>query len=580
MPDTTYQRSIDQAARTLAAANADYQRIYEAMNAVPAEDQQQGGTGYARYVDLSKQLDAAAKRSNDAEKAYQDSIELADSAAAKAKDIAPAGEPRDRLDMAGNTIVAVHEVADGRGGWTVDPTKPPSKVDIPGVTTKDSVTAAPSSEYILRDGKLEKNAAYKPPQPTPGSAVPTSQFVYGPDGKPVANEAYTKPSVEINTTSEWINDPDHPGQLMKNKNYKKPGDLFTPGQTAVDTATASTAADQAQATLTKAQADAAKAQVDLTRAQQDLANAPTSAEAQRAKDTAQRTLELAQEQQQEALNQLRKVNPTLAQQAEANLTLTQQNIEKNKLGDLYGMQDRIKQVRDLIALGKDHGGIDPGDGESMLTAMSRGTTVFQAQQQAQADRNTARTTTGTNLNQLAGTFGSMANSGLGTLADMNKYAAVGSTAGADAFVALLNMAQDRLKQYQLPPASQTDYLGPGSPVSAMVNAAIASGGRGIEGGAPQGNPVAANPAQPITINIGSGAASTPQPQTPSLPAGVAGTPGDPRNMAVNGYQGAPNPNVFGSGAGNVGGLVSAAAKGVPASEDDIYSAYGVPRRTI
>jgi hypothetical protein len=348
----------------------------------------------------------------------------------------------------------------------------------------------------------------------------------------------------------------------------------TPEQQRTDTATATTAeatagvaGGLAESTLKKAQADADTAAQNLVNAQRAARQAPTDAQAQAAITTAQKALDLANQNLEQQIAQAGNLNPIAVQQAQATLDRSKQTIQQTQLGDLYGRPQQLQQIRDLVAAGE----ITPQQADGMSAALNSGTTVYQALQQAQSDRATARTQDVSNKNALAGNFTSAFTSGFSQLADMNKYAPPGSTAGADAFVGLLNMAQDRLKGYEVAPAQQTDYLSqtPSTSVGQMANLAQ-------QQTAP---PVAAAPApveQGHTINInigGSGAASNPQPPTTApLPAGVAGTPNDPRNMAVSGYQGAPNPNAFGSG---VGQMADMAAAKVPAGVNDIYQAYGL-----
>jgi hypothetical protein len=549
MAESPYERSIDQAARTLTAANADWQRVSDLMAAIPPNDASAGGAREAEYKNLANQLDAAAKRFNESEKAYQDAIQLADRAATTAKEYPAAGTPRKRLDTsAGNVLVVVTEKADGRGGWTLDTENPPSKIDIPGVSPKPSVTAAPTTKYVIKDGKIEENPAYEAPKPAPGGAVPTSEFVWDENGKPALNPAYRKPGADRT-----------PEQAAADAAAAR---TAAAGATTAE-AQASTASATAEAALRTAQANADKAAIDLANAQRASRQAPTDQQAQAAIASAQRAADLANQQLQQTLDQSSNLNPIAVQQARATLEHTKQTTQQAQLGDLYGRPQQIQQIRDLIASGD----IKPVEGDAMIGALNRGTTVFDALKQTQADRQSARATTGSNLNQLASTFGSTLTSGFNTLADMNKYATPGSTAGADAFVGLMNMAQERLKAYQLPEAPQTDYLGTGTPVGNL--ASLAQQNLATQ-------PVATTPADqphtnaPITINIGgNGAASTPQPPQ-ALP---------PAAMPAAGLTGTARDPTFGSSfapeALNMGGLASAAATRVPATPDDIYSAYGV-----
>jgi hypothetical protein len=551
-PNDAYQRTIDFAAKRYATAVENYRALEKQLSelSVNPVDIQAGGPKESQYAALQKQLTDASKSWQDAENDYQTAIQLQDKARNDAKEYAPAGTTRTRLDTtAGNVLVSVTETADGRGGWSADPNSV-KRVQVAGSQATGTRISAPSSDkYIVSmqdDGSLKQqdNPNYQPDKTAAPSAVPTSEFVWNPQtGKVESNPAYRPSNAEINTTAPKINDPNHPGQLIdnpnyrsptatvstsaeyipdpdtpdkfiKNPNYKSPDEQLTTGQRAVDVATGNAAADKVAADLLKAQADAATAQQNLADAQRKARQAPTDQQAQAAIDAAQRAADLANQNLEQQIAQAKSLNPVAAQQAQATLDRTRQSIEQAKLGDQYGLQDRLKQVRDLIASGD----ITPDDGNNMLGAIQRGTTVYDAMKQAQQDRATARTQDVSSKNALAGNFSSTFNSGFNTIADMNKYAAIGSSAGADAFAALMNMAQDRLSRYELPPAQQTDYLGAGSRVGAMANLASQ----------------AAAPAAPSYggMNIGSGAASNPQPPTATgmQPMPFTGPPAAPQLM--------------------------------------------------
>jgi hypothetical protein len=557
MAESPYERSIDQAARTLTAANADWQRISDLMAGISATDASAGGAREAEYKNLANQLDAAAKRFNESEKAYQDAIQLADRASTTAKEYPPAGTPRRRLDTsAGNVLVVVTEKADGRGGWTLDTDNLPSKIDIPGVTANKAITAAPTSKYILKDGKIEENEAYEPPKPTAGGAVPTSEFVYDENGKPVKNVAYRGPGAD---------------QTPEQRAAAAAAARTAAAGATTAEAQAATAGGTAEAALRTAQANADKAAIDLANAQRASRQAPTDQQAQAAIASAQRAADLANQQLEQTLDQSSNLNPIAVQQARATLERTKQTTQQAQLGDLYGRPQQIQQIRDLIASGD----VKPVEGDAMIGALNRGTTVYDALKQTQADRQTARTTTGSNLNQLASTFGSTLTSGFNTLADMNKYATPGSTAGADAFVGLMNMAQERLKAYQLPEAQQTDYHGAGTPASPVGGlASLAQQMLAAQPTPPPAPPMATPPpapsaGQPITINIsGAGAPQTAQAAPPTVPNVAVPAP-QPTGLSQ------PYETAQQSTQRNLGGLTSAAATRVPATPDDIYSAYGV-----
>jgi hypothetical protein len=352
----------------------------------------------------------------------------------------------------------------------------------------------------------------------------------------------------------------------QNPNYRAPGADLTPGQRAVDVATAGTAGGIAEANLRKAQADADTAALNLQNAQTVARQKPTDAQAQQAIATAQRQLDLANQQLEQSIAQAGTLNPIAVDQAKATLARSKQLIEKDQLGDLYGRQEQIRQIKALVQSGE----MSPAEADMAVSALNRGTTVFDAQKQMQADRSVSRGQDVSNRNQLAGTFGSMATSSFGQLADMNKYATPGSSAGADAFVAMLNMAQSRLKDYAMPPAQETNYLGPigqmASPVSGMVNAAQQQlAAAPVVQPVPQPMPVSAaasSPAQPITINIGG-------PPQAAMASGAGS-----RGMGGEAAGGPPLREPMPSGGGDM--LASAASRGTPVrSADEIYRAYGV-----
>jgi hypothetical protein len=594
MPDSPYARSIETAANTLAAANADWDRINQAMEAIPATDKATGGPRENEYASLAKQLDAAAKRSATSEAAYQTAITESDKAAVTAKTFQPAGTPRDRLDTtSGNVLVTIREIADGQGGWTLDKTTPITKVDVSGAPGDQKVTAAPTSRMILVDGVLKDNPAYEPPKPTAGGAVPTSEFIYDGAGNPVRNPAYVAP--------------------------KTPDEALTTGGKAVDAATAANAGATAAANLTTLEANAATAQANLEDAQRRSRQAPSDAQAQQAIQQALDTAQAANDTAQQNLAQAKALAPgAVAQQGaalagtQASTAYTQGLTDKARLGDLYGLQDKIKQIHDLIAAGQ----ISPQDADQMVAAARAGTSVYDVQKQRAADAATARTQDVTNRDSLASTYGTLMG-GAGTMfGDLNKNGQPGSDASGRAYLAMMGMAQDYLKSQQVPAATPTDYLGTGpnpnpSPIGNMVNQAqqqLAAGGPAVattpaapaqttygglaQGGANLGGmnlyPTPGSSGAPIgglaqggtdstghtiTINIGGTGAGTP---APVVAPGVAGTGLNPSvqplagfsNRTVGGAQ-----DVYGSGPSSVSGLVGAAARAVPGTPADVASLY-------
>jgi hypothetical protein len=576
MPDSPYARSIETAANTLAAANADWDRINQAMEAIPATDKATGGPRENEYASLAKQLDAAAKRSATSEAAYQTAITESDKAAVTAKTYQPAGTPRDRLDTtSGNVLVTIREIADGQGGWTLDRNTPITKVDVAGAAgADDKITAAPTSRMILKNGVLVDNPAYDPPKPANvGGAVPTSEFIYDGAGNPVKNPAYVPP--------------------------KTPDEALTTGQRAVDTATAANAADTAAANLTTLQTNADTAKANLEDAQRRARQAPSDAQAQQAIQQALDTAQTQNDTAQQALAQARALAPGAVAQQGATLAGTQAataasnaTVQQGLQGPiLYGLQDKIKQIHDLIAAGS----ITPQAADQMIAAAQRGTTPYEIATRQAADALTARGQDVTNRDSLASTYGNLIGSAGSMFGDLNKNGQPGSDASGRAYLAMMGMAQDYLKSQQVPAATPTDYLGTGpnptpSPIGNMVNQAqqqLASGqGPGVATvpAAPVPPATAAPPATTdssghvITINIGGTGANGAPPATPAplLQPGVAGTGLDPILQPLAGYSnrtvgGAQD--IYGSGPSSVSGLVSAAARAVPGTPADVAALY-------
>jgi hypothetical protein len=574
MPDSSpYQRSIETAANTLAAANADWQRISDAMAAIPAEKRETGMPGAADYKTLSEQLDAAAKRSATSEAAYQSAIEQSDKAAVTAKTVMPAGTTRDRLDTtAGNVLVTIREIADGQGGWTLDRNTPITKVDVAGATpgADSKVTAAPTSRMILVDGVLKDNPAYEPPRAaTPTGAVPTSEFIYDGAGNPVKNPAYVPP--------------------------KTPDEALTTGGKAVDAATAANAQASSDTALATAQTNQQIAQASLADAQRRARQSPTDEQAQAAIATAQRGLDLANQTLQQTLDTKAAQAPGDLAQQQATLASTQATTaynqgqtDKARLGDLYGLQDKIKQIRDLIVSGQ----LTPDQGTQMIAAARAGTTPYDVARQQSTDALTARGQDTTNKGNLTSAYNGLIGSAGSMFADLNKNGQPGSDASGRAYLAMMGMAQDYLKSYQNAPATPTDYLGTGpnptpSPIGNMVTQAqqqlatapaVATVPAVAVPPATAAPPATDSSGHVITINIGGTGANGAPPATPApvLPPGVAGTGLDPRLQPLAGYSnrtvgGAQD--LYGSGPSSVSGLVRAAAQAVPGTPADVAALY-------
>ena len=458
------------------------------------------------------------------------------------------------------------KVIDDQGTWSVD-TDAEGKPIYADVEKPSTTDATPTTKTI--NGRTYQ---YDPA---------TSSWLEAkglPAEPPKAEDRVPAPTV--NTAAEQIPEWDGEKWVWKrNPNYKPPTATpetpeqaaltgaraaLTGAQAATAGAEAAVAPQAAETALRKAQADADLAALNLEDARRKARQAPTDQQAQMAISTAQRAADLANQQLQQQIDQATAVNPIAVSAARVSLQRAQQAAKQDVLGDLAGLRERIAEIKSLVQSGE----ITPQQGDMMVSATTRGTTVAEGLTSIGAERTARRQQDVSSRNQLASTFGSTMTSGLGTLADMNKYAAVGSTAGADAFLGLLNIAQDRLKSYELPAAPETDFLGlGGARMSGLIGAAqqrVAPPPASAQPApAVQPQPAAQPTAQPITINIGSGAASTPQPPTPAPQYGQSPTAG--------------NTQALGDPYGRLGGMVSAATQSVPATVGDVYEAYGLTR---
>lgn len=374
---------------------------------------------------------------------------------------------------------------------------------------------------------------------------------------------------------EWVDNPAYVEPVTPRPAPRTPEQIRADAAAAtVGEAQAGTAGETAAAALTTAQANAQLAEANLVDAQRRARQAPTDEQAQAAIATAQKALELANTGLEQAQAQAKALAPGAVAQQGATLQATQEGIKKGQQGDLYGLEDKIKQIRDLIALGPDNGGIKPQDGDQMIAAARQGTSVYDVMKQQAAEKSAARGQDISSKNQMASTFGSTFNNSLNTFGEMNKTGAIGSDATGKAFLATLGLAQDYLKSYEPSAVTPTDYLGTGSPVGQMANMAqqIAAPAPPPAPVVPPPAPVIPGGATPITINIGSGAASNPQPQVAPDPRFAGGGLGPVAN--------APAPVIAGQQADNgiamadhVGGLVGAAARATPAGIGDIAAAF-------
>lgn len=200
---------------------------------------------------------------------------------------------------------------------------------------------------------------------------------------------------------------------------------------------------------------------------------------------------------------------------QANTNATNVNTAQTQFGglaDLEAYKDKLKQSYL-------NGDLSMDDVTRMLSARVSGTNVYDASksvadiQQAQLNSQISQRGQDASLaGTKAGVFGSMANTGMTTLAGMNTYATPGSDLGGKAVGAWMNMAQNRLAQapFNAPAPIQPQPLPP------MLQPFAAQQGGG--GATPQAG------AGHVTINIGSPApvgpptAAPPPQNAPPMPA--------------------------------------------------------------
>lgn len=521
---------------------------------------------YGEYQAVKDQLAEAGRRFTQAEKAYQDALVAQDRANAQ-RPLAAGTTRKTLVAAADGSRVAVTEVADGQGSWSLDTTRPPEPFLPAGRTTSDLppppvTTTAQKIPTRTPEGAWAwvDNPNYVPPKPDPA------------ERPPVPSVNTQAPQIPEWTGSAWAWKP--------NPNYQPPEAKLTPGEQATDAATAGTAADLAATALRKAQADADTALQGLENARRLARQAPTDQQAQAAIQTAQRGLDLANQQLEQALARSSSLDPVTVEQARAtlaatrattaraealqpgevaqqsaNLEATRAATDKARLGDLYGVRAKIAEVKDLIASGK----LDPKQADQAINdfvnAQLNGVSLYDATRAA-ADANMQKDAQRLQQRQQdmalttnkMQTFGSLANNALSTFADMNKTAAIGSGAGADAFFAAQRMASNALDQYRpsapLPIEDVPTYL-----------RNLYSGG--MAGALPAALPA---PTAGVTINIGGAAPAPPAvPPVALPPSPVAGPSGGSR------WAGAP---------AATGPLPAYAAGQQPATEADFEAIWG------
>jgi len=298
---------------------------------------------------------------------------------------------------------------------------------------------------------------------------------------------------------------------------------LTAAQAGLASANAASAEATAKATAAKTPAEIAQlnAQAAALTAQANSTNALLPGLA--AKQTAETNLTVAQTALTDANSDLARANatsatadaalknaqakvlvPAQAGLATAQTQAVQATIEQNKLGPMYGLQDRLNAIRAIQDQVFGPGGSgDAAEANKMLqdyvAASVAGTTPYEASvAAANAGQNVYTTQAAlTNATQAAAASRANAYLGaganvLGTLAQMNANAPAGSTAGAGAWLDVMRALGAQ--------SSQGVFAPPTQPTAPALPAILA---RFAGGGATQPNAGA----QPINININSGTGS-------------------------------------------------------------------------
>lgn len=295
-------------------------------------------------------------------------------------------------------------------------------------------------------------------------------------------------------------------------------------------ALASVAPDKAQADLRQAQANADLTRASVEDAQRRLRQAPSDSDAARSIQLELQAKQAALDTANQQLDLARRTADATVAQVGANVASTQagtqstlQGIEQRRLGTLYGIQDRMQQVHNLLSSGQ----IDPAEATQLMhdytTTAVQGTTPFEL---GKFQTETATTRRGQDA-QIAAQKMSDYTSGLGSVMRefnaMNAAAPPGSDVAGRGFLDAMNMFTDRLNQYgNLPAVPESPLLrsikpGTGTSIPAMASPQAVAPAPTSSGG------------HQITINIGGGGGGVDTSQTPALlPPGVAGTTSDPR----------------------------------------------------
>lgn len=336
--------------------------------------------------------------------------------------------------------------------------------------------------------------------------------------------------VNVPETQEWVVRARNDGSLYAERNpgFKKPEELLTPGERAVDTATADTAADLAKTNLKKAETELKEAELRVKEAERLARLAPSDEQAKRAVEQALIEQDLAITKLEQEIEKARDLAPIEVEQAQATLDATragtkvaEEGVREGQLGPLYGVREKMEELKGLIA-----SGAIPEDKADQLfddyvnVVLTGAPSIYDVRK----DEETAGAVrTGQEITQrgqdvgLAGTRTSTYGAGFGNLysnfTEMNQAITPGSDAGGRAFLAALNLFLKGMDRFETP--ARVDI-----PNAPSFVGDYTSGLAGAD--ALLGLTEATEPAPPAVAETG----TTAQPAPPAPPPGtpVAGTP--------------------------------------------------------
>jgi anti-sigma28 factor (negative regulator of flagellin synthesis) len=302
-----------------------------------------------------------------------------------------------------------------------------------------------------------------------------------------------------------------------NPNYRAPGSERTPEQVAADTAKAAVATGTVQSDIQAAQSAATKANLEVQELERRLAQLPTDDQARESTQIALQNARTARDKAQYDLEQARKVGSL-------NLRQQQQNLDVGRLGSQYGLDERIAAIKARIARGE----LSREEGLQQVRAEQLGTSAFtlsQDERRAQEARRSAlleqRQQDLSDINNQRSSWLSGVSSGLDQFSTMNRDVAPGSDAAGRAFLAYMDLLQNRLGQYQAPPPV-VEPEAPSGPSGAHQVTINIGGGGGISTGAPAPSPAPATPVAapaPNLSNPNTWLAGAPQATAAASPTG-------------------------------------------------------------